>query len=247
MLSWGWHGDQDDPAARDFYEDRWSDMRATADDIGIPFYEVDSNFGGFLKLGDKIGYFKIYACIFALEKAIKSYYISSSLSYAEILKWNWSSRDRDWSEYADPYAIPLLRSGRMELVSDGCQYSRTEKTELISDWDVARKHLNVCCKNETSKNCSVCHKCLRTLMPLEAMGKLDSFSEVFDLKAYKKIAYESKCKLSIQRDRDPFAGDNYKYCVARGMENPSKLSARIHMFPKFLPGYIKKLTGRGGK
>lgn len=241
MLNWGWHGEPDDPAARIFYEERWADMRATADDIGLPFYEVDSNVGSFLRLGDKNSYFKIYSCIFALEKAIGKYYISSSLSYQEILKWNWSSRDRDWSEYADPYAIPLLRSERLELISDGCQYKRTEKTELISNWSVARKHLNVCCKNDSSKNCSVCHKCLRTLMPLEAMGKLDYFSDVFNIEAYKKVAFESKCKLAIQSERDPFARDNIQYCRMKELKIPSKIAARVYMFPKFLPGYIRKL------
>ena len=120
-----------DVKKRDLFNARCLDMKRIADALGLPFYAVDCNFDSFLKLGDRCSYFALYSCAFALEKVLGKYYISSSLSYGEILKWHANSHNRDWSEFADPYAIPLIESKKLKLISDGCQHTRSEKTELI--------------------------------------------------------------------------------------------------------------------
>lgn len=244
MLNCGWHGDFYDPKAETLFLDRCTEMEKISGELGIPFYQVDSNLHAFLgQLGDRCSYFMIYSCIFALERAIGTYYMASTFSYQEVLKWNERSRDRDWSEYADPYALPLMRSENLELVSDGCQYTRSQKTELIADWPIAQKYINVCCANESAGNCGVCHKCLRTLIPLDAMGKLDAFGAVFDIEKYRKNAYEYKCMLAIQNGREAFSTDNYRFCAEKGFKIPSRFRARLHMTPRFMPGYIKKVIG----
>lgn len=243
MLNCGWHGAYDDPGTKALFFERCREMEKIAVELGIPLYQVDSNLHAFLKgLGDRCSYFMIYSCVFALEKAISRYFIASSLSYQEILKWNNKSKDKDFSEYADPYALPLLRSENLELVSDGCQYTRSQKTELISDWNIAQKYLNVCCKNESAGNCGICHKCLRTIIPLDAMGKLDSFSSVFNIEEYQKNAYKYKCFVALQNGREVFGTDNYQFCKQKGFKIPSKLQARIYLTPRLMPGYIKKIT-----
>ena len=133
-----------DVRKRDLFNARCEDMSRIANALGLPFYEIDTNLELFLDLGDRNSYFALYSCAFAIEKVLRKYYISSSLSYEEILAWNSKSKNKDWSEFADPYAIPLMESKQLQLVSDGCQYTRTQKTELISDWDIAQKFLYCC-------------------------------------------------------------------------------------------------------
>ena len=231
--------DEDD-VTRDLFYARSKDMKRISDELGLPFYEVDSNLKTFLHLDDRCSYFIIYSYAFALEKVLKKYYISSSLSYAEILKWHQSSHDRDWSEFADSYAIPLMESENLKLISDGCQYTRTEKTELISDWDIAQKYLYVCSGKKSIVNCCDCVKCRRTLLPLEAMGKLESFSRVFDISKYKKHSFIDKCYLVVTNERDVFATDNFQYCKQKGMEFPSWLFARLYTLPISIYRRLKK-------
>ena len=229
-----------DAARRELFHARCKDMRRIADALGLPFYEVDTNLDSFLDLGDRNSYFALYSCAFALEKALSRYYVSSSLSYGEMLRWNSNSRNKDWSEFADPYAIPLMESQNMRLVSDGCQYTRTEKTELISDWEIARKYLYVCSGKKSVVNCCECIKCRRTLLALDAMGKLNEFSSVFDIEKYKRHSFDYKCRLVVANKREVFSTDNYQYCVKKGMKLPSWITARLYTLPRAISYRVKK-------
>lgn len=249
MLNCGWHGFYGDPQTIILFTDRCQQNKKMADELNLKMYEVDSNLHAFLSsreldLGDKVSYFMIYSCIFGLEKGIGKYYISSSFSYEEILNFNQQSHDSDFSEFADSYALPLMHSKNLSLVSDGCQYSRSRKTEIISDWDITKKYLNVCCANTGVENCSVCHKCMRTLLPLEAMGKLDSYSVVFDIEKYQKTAFKTKCNVVIKNGRDAFLTDNYNFCKDKGLKLPSKWFVEIYTF---FPRLIRKMKYVIGK
>lgn len=219
---------------------RCMDMKRIADALALPFYEMDSNLNLFLQLGDRCSYFALYSCAFAIEKALGKYYISSSLSYSEILNWHDNSHNRDWSEFSDPYAIPLMESRNLKLISDGCQYTRSQKTELISDWEIAQRFLYVCSGKKSIINCCECIKCRRTLLPLEAMGKLEEFSGVFDIEKYKKRAKGFKFSMVLANGREVFATDNYQYCKRKGMKLPSWFSARIQTLPKAIINRLKK-------
>ena len=93
---------------------------------------------------------------------------------------------------------------------------KKEKTEIISDWEVAQKHLNVCSANTSAENCSnglVCGKCLRALITLDAMGKLDKFAGVFDIDKYRKMSEAIKCLVVLNRNKDTFYADLYNFAV----------------------------------
>lgn len=226
MLNCGWHGKYGDPKTIEIFEERCVPNRKAAAELNLPFYMVDSNMHAFLPyLDDQISYFYIYTCVFALEKALNKYYISSSYSYSEVLHYGYASRNRDWSEYGDPMGLPLMQSEKMCLISDGCQYSRTKKTELISDWEITQKYLNVCCVNDSVENCSICTKCTRTLLALDAMGKLDTFSNLFDIEKYRKEERKLKCDMVWAGMREEktnvFLKDNYYFSKEKGVKLPS--------------------------
>lgn len=225
LTNCGTHGDYEDKRTREIWLKRAKMNQRTADELGLPTYLIDSNLHAFThKIGEqRIGYLAIYSCVICLEKYMRRYYCSSTLSYDFIKRFYKQARDIDIAEYAESYMLPLIRTERIELVSDGCQYTREEKTERISDWDLAQKYLNVCVNpGESVENCSHCHKCMRTLLALEAMGKLDKFNKVFDLQEYHKSKDFYKRKFVYEYNKNAFSTTIIDYMRYNGMRAPSK-------------------------
>lgn len=241
MLNCGWHGNYYSKSTMDLFKKRCELNYKAAKDMGIPLFMLDSNLHAFLpKLDDQISYFYLYTCIFALERTLKKYYLSSSFSYNEVLKYGLMAKEGDFSEFADPYAIPLFATDNMAIISDGCQYTRSKKTELIANWDISKKYLNVCCKNDDETNCSVCAKCVRTLQPIDAMGLLEEYKDVFNIQKFKEIQQKENYKLVVWRNKLGFYSDNYHYCKSHGVKMPSLISSEFHMFPERLSNYMKQ-------
>lgn len=227
FLNCGWHGSIDNPITLELFNKRADAAEKAANDMNLPLVRVNSNLHAFLyQLDDQASYFNLYSIIFSLGKAINRYYLSSSFSYNEVMKYGYKSRGRDFSEYGDPMTLPLYANATTNIVSDGCQYKRSAKTELIADWKISKKYLNVCCRhsndpNVDEKNCSECLKCNRTMVALDAMGKLEEYSKIFDLKKYKENKKKILFKLVRNYDKDAFAKDNYDFCKQNGMKMPS--------------------------
>ena len=94
-------------------------------------------------------------------------------------------------EFADPYIMPLLSPENLEIVCDGAQYKRSEKTQRIVNNKLAQTHLNVCVNSSnehvSATNCGICTKCLRTMMALDSIDQLDQFRTVFDIRQWKNM------------------------------------------------------------
>lgn len=239
IFNCGWNGWYYDHNTYQYFIDCANSRQNAADDLKLPVSLVDSNLHAFLHhLGDRSSYFNLYTCAFALEKGLSKYYISSSYSYRDVLRIGYKSRNIDFSEFGDPLVIPLLRTRKMELVSDGCQYDRTEKTEKIIGWEITKKHLNVCCRNDNKENCSVCSKCVRTLLALEAMDKLDEYNGLFNIAAYKKHSFLFKCKMVLtgKEGKDGFLSDLYRFYILKNKKLPpyfiSLFVAVVYIWPK---------------
>ena len=228
FVNCGTHGDYEDPASHKKYRDRVALNKTAAEELGLPMYLVNSNFHAYThKIGEqKIGYLAIYSCVLSLQKCIKRYYTSSNLSYDEIAEFSKLSRDFDIAEYAESYMPHLIVTENFELVIDGCQYTRAEKTERISEWRFAQKHLNVCVPQ--ADNCGCCNKCMWTLIPLEAIGKLENFKDVFNLNAYRKYAYRWKCSFVSHYGKDAMETSIVRYARAHDLSLPSVLVAKVY-------------------
>ena len=233
FVNCGTHGDYEDPASHKKYRDRVALNKTAAEELGLPMYLINSNYHAFThKWGEQvIGYLAIYSCVLSLQKYIKRYYTSSNLSYDEIAEFNRLSRDFDIAEYCESFMPHLISTEAFELVIDGCQYTRAEKTERISDWEFAHKHLNVCVPTvDNGRNCSCCNKCMWTLIPLDAMGKLDSFKDVFDLDVYRKRVFGWKCSFLSHYGKDSMETSIVRYAKAQGMRFPPKWLASTLLF-----------------
>ena len=77
---------------------------------------------------------------------------------------NWET-DKHWT------------SSYLEIISDDASLNRFQKISIIGSMPILRDNLRVCWQNKSKKlNCSRCEKCLRTMIMLEACGKLENYT-----------------------------------------------------------------------
>jgi hypothetical protein len=84
----------------------------------------------------------------------------------------------------------LMSGDQMQLVLDGCAYTRTEKIETLRHYPTALKTFKVCWEGSNQeRNCGVCEKCIRTKLNLLAVGVSDApcFDEELDPELILKI------------------------------------------------------------
>ena len=79
----------------------------------------------------------------------------------------------------DCCSTPTLR-----LCVEAAALTRVEKIRDLAEWPLAQQYLHVC-NRFVGPNCGCCIKCLRTLIILDALGKLDAFGQAFDVATYR--------------------------------------------------------------
>lgn len=110
-----------------------------------------------------IGPAHVMGCLF------NKFYIPSSNDYQQLQSWTSSS---------DPASDPLLSSEKLEIIHHGAPFRRVDKIKEISNWEPAQSQLRVCTTDGLEAgliNCSRCEKCVRTMIPIYALGKMEKF------------------------------------------------------------------------
>lgn len=98
----------------------------------------------------------------SLSAGFSQILIPSTHSFRHLLPWG-----------SHPLLDPLWSTEETEIVHDGCEVTRVEKTARIAQDPFALQHLRVCLRNGAGLgNCGRCKKCIRTMIALEAMGVL---------------------------------------------------------------------------
>ncbi len=238
----GSYGSFYDESSHQGYQSRYEQNKKAAAEMGLPLYQLESNIQFFQdEMGlNRVGTIAMWSCILSLQKRVGRYYYSSSCSYNELVENHRLNHNFNIDEFCGPYLMPLVQTEKLEIIFDGGQYRRTEKTKHIADWSIVQKYLNVCFG--FSVNCSLCPKCLRTLFALEAAGELGKFSHVFDLGKYKKRRFYTHCKQVVDYKKDVFAKDNVDFARTQHMKLPPKLFASIYVAGfDFLKTGIRKL------
>jgi hypothetical protein len=72
----------------------------------------------------------------------------------------------------------LFSTSGTRVLHDGAAFTRCGKVELLSRFPVALDNVHVCWRTEADDNCCACEKCLRTMVTLEVLGRLEG-SEAF--------------------------------------------------------------------
>ena len=199
----GSHGSTDDAAGKERFLGRLENAKECASELGMELIVIDSNMEQILSSVtdyDRTNTFRNVSAVLILEKLIFRYFYSSGLAYRDlkIRKGNSPNfvRGRDSASF-DPITLPCLSTGALEFISFGSQYKRTEKTAIVADFEPSYRWLNVCAVQ--AKNCSVCRKCLRTLLTLDLLGKVERYEAVFDLKKYRREKKRFICYILATR------------------------------------------------
>ncbi|WP_425806412.1 hypothetical protein ACHOLT_05795 [Desulfitobacterium sp. Sab5] len=179
----------------------------------------------------------------AMQKLFSIYYYSSGFSASDFY---FSEAD---AAYFDLLNVHCLSTQNTHFYSSGVETTRLKKVEFITDFPFTYDNLAVCLDTSQDKgNCGKCAKCTRTMAELEAIGKLDKYSEVFDVQAFRdhpgyhwgyvllKSKSDSFCKEIVERYR---AGGNkfpfivyissLKKWVLRGFTTENKKREKIHI------------------
>lgn len=241
----GSHGGGGEGARKKFHV-RYDLLKSFPQEVGLPYVLLDSNlFDFYLPYWEyDAGVFCRASAILTLQKSISKYYLSSTDSYSEVMYTAFNPKTTDLAELADTFLNQMLSTERLEIITDGAQYSRTDKTKAIAEYLPVHKYLNVCVdhwsNHETAYNCGICSKCLRTLITLESLGLLVKFKNVFDIEKYNQLSYKYKCQIRIDYKKNIFAKDNVDFAISHGNRIPSYIEAWIYLFPS----RVKSLLGR---
>ena len=154
----------------------------------LPLIVMRSNLDEDFTRGGRIysSMYRFLACTLALEHLYGTY-ISSS-----------SGHDSDMVEAS----LTVPTQHYEGLLCDCCQTetlhyvtsdnaSRPEKLEALADDKDVQKYVAVCYDaGPHGENCGECYACMKTMIPLDIMGKLDRFGESFDLAKYETAREE---------------------------------------------------------
>ena len=177
-------------------------------ELNLPLVRVISNFRNL--------YFHTYRsvmAVYAMQKLWRTYYYASGYGFSDFRIKSCFALD---PAYYDLLLLDCLSISNLRLISAGGEGDRNDKIEFLADKPIAQKYLHACIR--TDHNCGICEKCLRTLLAIDAAGKLDDFREVFDIDAYLKRRSQAYIychdKAAIPHNA-PFYARTYKILYAR--------------------------------
>lgn len=164
------------------FRERYARLKPLTERIGLPFVWIDSNLASFYpKAYDFLQTHSIrnVSAALLLQNGIRRYLFASGYNYAQVFVGACKEM-----AYIDTIALPLLSTEALDAISVGSESTRVEKTIRVEKIADSHSMLDVCVNHRKAGNCSVCWKCMRTLLTLDIAGLLESYSDSFDLNAY---------------------------------------------------------------
>ncbi|MBI9043695.1 MAG: hypothetical protein JEZ06_04370 [Anaerolineaceae bacterium] len=228
------------------YQQLFNGFRQELSRSNIELIEIETNMNSIIHQRLNLSYYLgplIISAGLVLDKLFHRFYVPSSWDYAQLQKKAHTS---------DPLVDNLLSTETMEIIHHGSATRRIEKVESIADWEIAQKTMWVCLNasfKEKTWNCSRCDKCVRTMIPLYALGKLRNF-----VKFEKPITRPAEILWYARKFdlRSNYVNEMFPYLQKRKPEFlPWLALATIieylrYLFIKFLPGFIKQFLRRFG-
>lgn len=183
---------------KELFNARFQKIHTISNEIGLPIIRVDSNVREFTDIRYQTCHSIVNASSpLILQKLFGKFLYASGLSYPDCFVGETND-----IAYADPSLVHLLSTENLQSISTGSQYTRTKKTDIISELPATYKYLDVCVSNtHQNGNCSTCRKCFRTLFTLELLGKIERYKDVFDLEKYQ--ASKRRYLKKVRQAKDP--------------------------------------------
>jgi hypothetical protein len=140
-----------------------------AEEAHLNLIPLSTNFR-FLVNSDDLFALESHGATFAGIAHMHSRYVTTSLlastnSVDELIPWG-----------SHPLLEPNFSSSDLQIRHDGTWMTRLDKMRLIADWKPAMRNLRTCYhafRSSDVLNCGKCEKCLRTMVELLIVGKLD--------------------------------------------------------------------------
>lgn len=201
------HSGKDEKRSQKLFGGRRDLCRRFSNAAKLPLIEMTSDLYAII---DKYGngyshieehtYMSVF-CMLLIQRGLKIYYYSSGLPYTEFNCRYVPDSAFDAAQY-DLLTLQCASVGNTKFVSAGGNIHRIEKLKIICDYSLAHKYLNVCVTDVN--NCGKCFKCARTMLGLDAIGKLHLFKEAFDVDVYmsNRLHYLEQLYIgSIRKDK----------------------------------------------
>jgi len=155
-----------------------------------------------------------------LEKRYETLLLGSSDTYADLIPWG-----------SHPLTDPLLSTSTTRVLHDGAAFTRWEKLEFLSRFDVALRSLRVCSRNTSDENCGECEKCVRNLIVLDLLGVVDR-CEAFpirklDLKRVSRVLIKRGWHQTFYRQLRDFAASRGRSDVANAISRSFRRSVLL--------------------
>ena len=252
----GSHGEGD--TATRVYQAQKKRAEAFCQEFGYEFVANDSNI---MDVVPQSHYFThTYSSCFAvlaLQKLFTIYYYASSSAFEDFNLLN--TYEKACGSY-DLLSLQCFSTQNLKFYSSGGNASRLEKTRFVADYTPSYKYLNVCVWGlRDDANCSCkCEKCQRTILTLDALGKLNLYREVFDVDYYYR--HKQRFLLTMLREMRKGAHKDYVYVypllksdislwtrcksiILSLRELKNKIARKLRRYPK-LRSFVRKLLRR---
>lgn len=230
----GAYGEKDLSKVKLSFQNDLNELIEFSNEINMPLVSIESNLAYFYTSTsfdyNQTNVIRIVSTILSIQKLFKKYIFSSSypLQQHTISALNLA--------YFQSILLPSFSTTNTEIIDGEPYLTRCEKTSIIADNELVRKHLHVCLRdlvlndlmpigpwvnlNSDKRNCSGCEKCLRTLVTLDILDKLQYFNKVFDLQKYRSLRKLYFAKIIGLKNRDYFSNDIYKLAKSRKFKMP---------------------------
>lgn len=187
------------------------------DEYGYKLLAVDSNltevinsFFGYMEFDRYHTYLNV-ATVLLFQRLFFIYYYSAAINLTEF-----HCSLKEDPAYYEKWLLPNLSTESTGFYNSNRNWSREDKLKQIVNFPRSYNWLKVCVKSDT--NCCKCVKCVRTILGLEAIGKIDLYAKVFDPQIVAGSQEHLKTYMLCQvKKGEPFHTEIYKEAVKNGM------------------------------
>lgn len=156
------------------YREVRTQLRGAAEDLGRSFIELETNLRDYLD-----GYipwrYAFGIALAAIAQLLAGEYGRLNLS-PSFRDPETGDGDPDLIDGGHPRLSALLSTENMAFLAVGGEARRIDKLRALADLPAARQALRVCWENRgQAYNCGACEKCLRTMVGLAALDRLQEF------------------------------------------------------------------------
>jgi hypothetical protein len=150
-----------------------------AEKEGLQLCEVRTNLFGLMALGAPVDWFQWLGALIAipalaLGDGLARHYVGATEGYAKLEAFG-----------SSPLSDPWFSTESLHIIHDGAEARRIEKLATIAEWPETWDRLRVCRDHAWRnvdvarvriENCAACDKCVRTMIALRLIDRLDRFT-----------------------------------------------------------------------